>query len=280
MKSWKQTPEDPLVQKYIECYWFIEKHADDVGIERPKLNPDPAGHLIFCASSQQYGYWLGDEEFKGLGTHLISPNSNTIIIDHSNPFSILGVKFNPGALYSLPFENDFPLTNFVANQLSPISNFIDHTQTDQLLHEAGNVSPQLSSKLDKLLLPWIKNSHEDKHSELVRRALTLTGQKIISTPISDIGEALNCSQRTIERAFRRVTGFSLKQYEVMIILESLLAHLYKNQQQKIQWADIAAQFGFSDQPHLIRHLKSTIGSTPGSYLKLRDITIDVYGDFE
>ena len=282
MKSWKQIPQDPLVQKYIECYWFIEKHSDDVYIERPKLNPDASGHLILCTNNQQYGYQLREAEFRGKGTHFILPNSDTIIIDHSRPFSILGVKFNPGAIYSLCFEKKFPLTNFISNQLNPISNLIPPSQTEELLLEAGEADPQLYSKLDKILLPWVKDSREDKHTELVRRAIALFNQKTTSTvvSISDIGNTLGCSQRTIERAFRRVTGFSLKQYEVMIILESLLSHLHKNQQQTIKWADIAAQFGFSDQPHLIRHLKRTIGSTPNSYLKLRDITIDVYGDFE
>ena len=154
MKSWKQIPEDPFVRKYIDCYWFIEKHSDDIRIERPQLNPDPAGHLILCTNSQPYGYRLGEIEFTRTGTHLILPNSETIIIDHYNPFSILGIKFHLGALYSLRFENNFPLTNFITHQLNPISNFIDLAQTEELLRKSGEANLQLFKKLDKLLLKW------------------------------------------------------------------------------------------------------------------------------
>ncbi|MGF1755689.1 helix-turn-helix domain-containing protein, partial [Vibrio makurazakiensis] len=45
----------------------------------------------------------------------------------------------------------------------------------------------------------------------------------------------------------------------------------------IDWASVALQFGFSDQPHLVRYLKSQLGLTPNTYAKERGLTIDVYG---
>ncbi len=38
-------------------------------------------------------------------------------------------------------------------------------------------------------------------------------------PIAKIGKSLHCSQRTIERAFLRVTNLTLKQYQSMIRLD-------------------------------------------------------------
>lgn len=46
---------------------------------------------------------------------------------------------------------------------------------------------------------------------------------------------------------------------------------------KMLWVDVAYQFGFSDQPHLIRTLKKKIGLTPKAYSKDRGLVIDVYG---
>jgi len=62
--------------------------------------------------------------------------------------------------------------------------------------------------------------------------------------------------------------------------EELLDYLHLQTNTSINWVEIAAQFGFSDQPHLIRQLKNTIGHTPGNYIKQRDLTIDVYGNFD
>jgi AraC-like DNA-binding protein len=63
-------------------------------------------------------------------------------------------------------------------------------------------------------------------------------------------------------------------------LESLLSYLYGLKNKDISWADIAINFGFSDQPHLIRYMKQSIGNTPGEYVKIRNLTIDAYGNFE
>ncbi|MCW1891302.1 helix-turn-helix domain-containing protein [Vibrio chagasii] len=62
-------------------------------------------------------------------------------------------------------------------------------------------------------------------------------------------------------------------------LEAMLEYLYKKELNDIDWLDVAYQFGFSDQPHLIRYLKKYlfIGLTPNTYAKEGGLTIDVYG---
>ncbi|GIC79440.1 helix-turn-helix domain-containing protein [Moritella sp. F3] len=117
------------------------------------------------------------------------------------------------------------------------------------------------------------NHNEDSHSQLTRSVLPL----LATTPIAQLSEKLYCSQRTIERSFNKVTGLTLKQCQLMQKLESLLEYLYHRDSQDIDWVDLAYQFGFSEQPHLIRYLKSQIGATPNNYVKQRDLTIDVYG---
>jgi transcriptional regulator GlxA family with amidase domain len=136
-------------------------------------------------------------------------------------------------------------------------------------------------RLDILLQPLINRAQEDKHSRLVRHVLAL----FPTTPLAELGHILGCSQRTIERSFLKVTGITLKQYYSMQRLEDMLdyvtQHMKKNvSSNSINWVDVALKFNFSDQPHLIRYLKSTIGATPGKYVNDRDLAIDVYGNFE
>jgi len=123
------------------------------------------------------------------------------------------------------------------------------------------------------LLSILDNCIEDKHSELTRQALPLLTDK----PINELGEALSCSQRTVERSFLKVTGLTLKQCQSMNKLDAILEYLYQRSASEIDWVDIAYQFGFSDQPHLIRYLKQQIDLTPKNYAQQRGFAIDVYG---
>lgn len=276
METWKQSPQAPLVKKYIDCYWFIEKDLTDVSASHPKLNPDPAAHLILAPACQSYHYQFSGSEVSGNGCHLILPNTSSITLDHSKSFAMIGIKFHVGAIYSLIFGRDFPLKNFVVTDPDFLPPELSIFTASEFPLDVKSKPDNICEMLDEKLLPWVQRNKEDIHSELVRNILSVVDQ----TPIAEIGNVLKCSQRTIERAFRRVSGLTLKQYQSMVLLENLLTYLYQHNEEKINWADLAAQFGFSDQSHFIRNLKAAIGTTPKDYLKQRDVTIDVYGDFE
>lgn len=289
MKNWKIPPKSPAIAQYIECYWFLEKSVGDSGTEAPKLNPDSAAHIIIASAEQPYHYEHDEYLAVGKGSHLILPYGNTYTLDHSKPFSVLGIKLRTGALYSLPLVTEHPLLNQITSfniqqqlhiSLSAEAALMD-TKTESDNGSAEKSSEELSDQLDELLQPLIALAKEDKHSALVRKILNLFKHTALADmALSDIGNTVGCSQRTVERNFSKVTGFTLKQYHSMQRLEAMLEYLHKLSSQNINWSDIALDFGFSDQPHLIRYLKSTMGSTPGQYAEARDLTIDVYGDFE
>ena len=274
MILWLKTPKSLEIAKYIACYWFLERSSDAKGDECPKLNPDPSAHLILSPANQVFSYRFYNKTSQGKGSHLLSPYCKTVELDHSKPLICLGIKFHVGALYSL---NHFSMTKLLVNTVNEVD--IENTQFFEKMNEnellaLAKVNPnECCEKLDELLLPWLLESIEDKHSELTRKLLPL----LADTPINKLGEKLNCSQRTIERSFSRVTGISLKQCQSMNKLESILEYLYKREINDINWVDTAYQFGFSDQPHLIRYLKKQIDLTPNDYAQQRGFAIDIYG---
>ena len=247
MINWKIPPKNSSVAKYIDCYWLLEKTQGDFGLEHPKLNPDPAGHLILSKPQQHYQYKYDYISLFGHGSHLILPHRKTVSMDHSQPFLIIGIKFHVGALYSLKLPIPQPLLDQVIS--------VDIEKLFRL--EAFNVENRLTQTmeqpkkcrdvLDGLLNTFLSDNHEDRYSKLVRKALTL----LSDTPLSKVGAELGYSQRTIERGFLRVTGLTLKQYYSMERLEAMLDYLHKLDAKEIFWSDIALQFGFSDQPHLV-----------------------------
>jgi AraC-like DNA-binding protein len=273
MKNWKISPKNPAIAQYIDCYWFLEKSQGDAGPEHPKLNPDPAAHIIIASADQPYHYEYENYLATGAGSHLILPYGKTYTLDHSQPFTVIGIKLKVGTLYSLPLAPSHPLLDEIIQlnlqqQLSlPASAeaALITSSTEKNGGESASENPErFREQFDGLLQPLIAVAKEDKHSALVRKILALFQQvDLADITLSDIGNKLGCSQRTIERSFSKVTGFTLKQYHTMQRLEAMLEHLHKLPSQDINWTDIALSFGFSDQPHLIRYVKSTMGSTPG-----------------
>jgi AraC-like DNA-binding protein len=276
MIHWLKTPKSLDVAKYIECYWLLERTADAAGDKYPRLNPDPCAHFILSPANQTFKYTINNKIHQGKGSHLLYPYCKTLQLDHSKPLICLGIKFRVGALYSLAHNNAaLPLLDTV-NEMSndQIQNSVQGAnQINEILAIAKTQPDKCCDKLDELLMPWLLKYVEDRHSELTRKILPL----LANNPINKLSELLNCSQRTLERSFLKVTGISLKQCQSMNKLEQILEYLYQRDKSDIDWVDVAYQFGFSDQPHLIRYLKKQIDLTPKDYAQQRGLAIDVYG---
>lgn len=273
MILWLKPSASAAISKYVECYWFIEKTAGSNSYQFPKLNPDPSAHLIISPPAQAYHYDLNPGVVNGEGSHWLFPHQATFLLDHSQPFAHLGIKFHPGALYVLGVGNDSAavLDTVEAMELNEL--FKSSLNQEQLLELAKIDPEQCCQQLDAMLSPWLAQGKENSQSQLTQRALKL----LDTTEISALGDKLGCSQRTLERSFYKVTGTTLKQCQSMNKLEAMLEYLHQRNADEIDWVNVAYLFGFSDQPHLIRTLKKQIGITPKAYSKERDLTIDVYG---
>ncbi len=274
MRTWKLPSSNELVAKYIDCYWYCEREANDETESFPKLYPDYCSTLIITDAKQTYDQ--GNAVHVAENSHWIYPYLNTYQLDHSSPFRLVGIKFKIGALYSLPI----PFTPHDLNTVKSIdvTNIFNMKQSDiSFILENASRSPHLvRESLDALLVPLTACASDDNHSELVIRVMSI----LKDTVIKDIGATLFTSQRTVERSFRKVTHLTMKQCQTIMRFEEILDYLHQKDIKQINWSALANEFDYSDQPHLIRSIKQAIGKTPLEYARNRDLTIDIYGDFK
>lgn len=80
-----------------------------------------------------------------------------------------------------------------------------------------------------------------------------------------LADKLNYSERTIRRAFQKELGVSPKEMSEIIRFQNLLLELH--QAKPIRFPDIAAQYGYYDQPHFINNFRRLYGMSPVQALK-------------
>ena len=276
MNSWAHSPSKPQLSQYIERYWYLEKDAHEESLKYPRLIPNPLTHLVLTSHNQHSHYSIGNIQIALSGSHLIMPCNRFIEMDHHDSVVILGITFKAGAAYSCFPNTAEQKLNSVFKSTNKILSCLAMDTTERLIRQAFDDTETLVEQLDHFVAPLLEHVREDRHSVLTRQAL----HDLERVPLNELEHYLSCSKRTMERSFLRVTGYTLKQYETLKRLDRLIRHLYQNRSQTQNWADLALHFGFSDQPHLIRELKKTIGTTPAKYAHLRNLTIDAYGNFE
>ncbi len=107
----------------------------------------------------------------------------------------------------------------------------------------------------------VKPEIDLRMTQAVRLFLQSRGQIKISEAATEIG----LSRSQFERAFRRASGLTPKQYARICRLRATAINLVEDS--RLNWADRAVEIGFSDQSHLSHELTNMTGATPLSFAK-------------
>jgi AraC-like DNA-binding protein len=84
-------------------------------------------------------------------------------------------------------------------------------------------------------------------------------------PIGDIAAGLNMSHTRLDREFTRVVGLSPRSLARLLRMRRLLEAI--DVRATVPWAELAADFGWFDQSHLIRDFRRHTGVTPTEYVR-------------
>ena len=80
--------------------------------------------------------------------------------------------------------------------------------------------------------------------------------------IASLERETGANGRRIERSFARWVGVGPKTYARVVRFRALVAAAQAGQG---SWADLAARFGYADQPHMVREFRAFAGVTPTEY---------------
>ncbi|AJR08199.1 AraC family transcriptional regulator [Photobacterium gaetbulicola] len=264
----------------IHQIWYLEVENGDSIEQLPQLIPNPRAHLLFTPPEQTYCYQGDDEQLSGEGSHLLTASDRLLTLIDNAPLKRIGITFRPEGLYLLN-KSSAELVNQCGwfDWLTPVFD----SQFRQTLYQCGT-KKKIIACLHKKFEGFPLSDNIDKSFTLTQKAIAAieVNQREATDDnlsINQLADLCACSRRTLERSFRQVTGLSVKKYQLMIKLEQMILALYQ-QNNDIDWTAFSQQFGFSDQSHLIRQLKQQLRRTPSCYLQNRDLTIDIYGDFE
>jgi methylphosphotriester-DNA--protein-cysteine methyltransferase len=100
-------------------------------------------------------------------------------------------------------------------------------------------------------------------SDRIRYSLRRLSETSGQLRIAALARSVGVSERQLERLFRERTGLGPKEMARVARLRTLLAHL--SSEERADWADIAAAFGYADQAHLIHEFQTLTGKSPQRY---------------
>ncbi|HEV2251597.1 MAG TPA: helix-turn-helix transcriptional regulator [Streptosporangiaceae bacterium] len=86
-------------------------------------------------------------------------------------------------------------------------------------------------------------------------------------PVGEAAAALGLLPRTLRRRFVASVGLTPKRFARVQRLQRVVRDL--DGQRRVDWARLAAEHGYADQPHLAEEFRQLVGVTPTEYLRSR-----------
>ena len=108
------------------------------------------------------------------------------------------------------------------------------------------------------------------HAPPADAAVMRTTRRIVETmgdcTVADLARAEGLSPRQLRRRFLATSG--LPPHEFIRVWRWRCCAVGMGTEDTTNWTALAAEYGFADQPHLVREFRHVIGLTPRNYLRL------------
>ncbi|MFD3593582.1 DUF6597 domain-containing transcriptional factor [Nocardia sp. NPDC058640] len=215
--------------RYVDRYWAVT--WDYERPYRQLIVPLPNVHLTFRNGSAE----------------LHGPSSSHVYRELAGSGSVFGVAFRPGVFR--PFL-DGPVARLRDRKVDATTVF----------------GPEIPDRADVASVEGLLRAHlpeADPESESAARIVAMIAQDTSILTVDALARRCDSSVRRVQRLFAEHVGIGpkwvIRRYRLREVTERLAAG------HDIDWAALAADLGYADQPHLSRDFRKIFGEPPTSY---------------
>lgn len=253
------TPAAPL-SHLVESIWDWDMPPSAHRFER--ILPSACSQLVINLAEDEtrvYDDALQCHRFAGAAFD--APSHRSFIIDSNEQVAVVGIVFRAGGAAPLFRERmDLLANNHI--DLDALAGGDARTLRLRLL-EAADAATRLRIVHDWLL----RQADAARPHPAVVHALRLFDTAPQVQRIGAIAAHCRLSPRRFGELFREQVGLSPKRYARLQRFRRLIAQAHR--EADVDWADVAADCGFHDQPHLVHEFRAFSGLTPTAWQALR-----------
>ncbi|MBO9615531.1 MAG: AraC family transcriptional regulator [Dyadobacter sp.] len=244
-----------VLRDIIKCFWYDNRYfGDQESIFQ--VEPDGYAEIIFY-----------------FGTlHTISENDRLLPLP--SPF-LMGLLNQPaifqtkGGLQVIGVRC-FPWTVFDLLGLPPSGK----TGVHIFVHPVAQLQAKLdnlmaSEKVNEVIIEleqyFLQTPSQVAIDSMLAKAGAAMRKANGTIPVSHVAIAADATIRTLERKFKRSSGFTVKDVSALIRFEQVRNHLWHAPETNL--AGLAHELGYADQAHLSREFKRYSGTTPATFAR-------------
>jgi AraC-like DNA-binding protein len=253
-----RVPRPPL-DAFVESVWLCHQDARPLTLER--VLPTGRAQLIVNLKEDETRLYDPERKFRCVATSgavLSGVHPRYQIIDTDEQEYVVGVAFKPGGC--VPF---FKTPAYETAGLDVPLEDLNPAHRASALRERLLESPTDEDRLDVIEQVLEEMWTARAVHPAVAFAIDTINRRPHATSITAITDAIGMSAKRFIERFKNDIGLTPKHY--CRIQRFQRAIVRAHQDQTIDWAEVALDCGYFDQPHFIHDFRSFAGVTPTSY---------------
>jgi AraC-like DNA-binding protein len=244
-------PQFPL-NRYVECYWTLERDAATQQTQPDRILPDGCVELIlnFGDSFSQHE---ADRQQIQPKHFLAGQMTRPILISPNGVVDLIGIRFHPGG--TVPFVRT-PMHEFTDQvvELGGISALLER-QLFEASIDLKTFEERVSAINTVLAAHVLKSKFDSWALDLATKIVEQRGLVSIEQLANDAG----VSTRQLERRFLTEVGLAPKLLSRIMRFQQIFRAIESCEG---AWAPVAVECGYYDQAHLIRDFHQFAHQTP------------------
>ena len=262
--SFRSFSPGPLLSRFVRSFWHYQTGPQP----HPRSRGLPSGTAQLIVDLGGDGVGIPDACVTGCaatvaGALFNGADTRCTLDAGGSPLHYMGVNFTPGGAY--PFVG--PPGGELRNAHLPLDTLWGIRAVDELRERLMQTQTpeQRWQLLEAALLAQLARPLD--HHPAVRLALRAFAAAPRGPTIAGVVDQLALSHSRFIALFRDEVGLSPKQFCRVRRFVRVLQHIYP--EERPNWAQVAAECGYSDQAHLTRDFQQFAGVSPTVFLRDR-----------
>ncbi|NSL85548.1 AraC family transcriptional regulator [Chitinophaga sp. Mgbs1] len=250
----QEFPPPEALRDTIRCFWY---NSRDFG-EQPsdfEVMPDGYAEIIFHFGNPCYIAVNGQPQSLP-PLFMMGLLNQPVILTTSGRFEIIAVRCYPWTVFDLlgltSGNDSVRILEHPVAGLYPVLN---------TLVAAGKIAEAITHVQEYFLQA---RSQVAMDSMLFRAGVAMRKANG-AMPVSEVAAAAHATMRTLERRFRKSSGYTVKDVSGLMRFEQVRNHLWLHPDTRL--AGLAHELGYTDQAHLSREFKRYSGTTPAAFAR-------------
>lgn len=247
-----EPPEE--LKSVISCFWYTRRESGEMQSSF-EVVPDGYAEIIF--------HFGGDLSISNNGIleplpspFMVGLLNKPVLFYAKNCLEIIGVRCFPWTVFdllNLPSGKDGVriLEHPIAQLQSIVTEYID----------SGNIADAVAQ-----VQQFCMNAQSGIAADTMLFKAGVAMREAKGTlPVSEIAAAAHATIRTLERRFKKSSGYTLKDVSGLMRFEQVRNQLWHHPY--VSLAAMAYELGYTDQSHLSREFKRYSGTTPAAFAR-------------